>query len=202
MKFCYATTVSFLLVACTAPVGSFAFTPGSSQAPKAQSTNERVAAGQKQKQQQQWWAPMAAAAVGWTLAGPMAMATPNRLIVSPTVAQWATQPQVLVVSSMSASSSSSSSLYTADSMTLDFTLPSYNPNSKSSGFGELEAILNDRNDSEKRLEKEALDKAEAARLVRLEAKKADRKALEEEDKRRAFLKKQENAARLKNIWGD
>lgn len=87
-------------------------------------------------------------------------------------------------------------------MTLDFSLPSYNPNSKSSGFGEVEAVLNDRNDSEKRLEKEALDKAEAARLVRLEAKKAERKALEEEDKRRAALKKQENAARLKNIWGD
>jgi hypothetical protein len=194
MKFGSATIVSFLLVACTTPLGLLAFTPGSSYAPKAQPTNEPVIAG-KQQQRQQWWAPMTVAVVGWTLAGPMAMATPNHLTGSPTTIQ----PEVSVVSSLSASSSS---LYTADSMTLDFSLPSYNPNSKSSGFGEVEAVLNDRNDSEKRLEKEALDKAEAARLVRLEAKKAERKALEEEDKRRAALKKQENAARLKNIWGD
>ena len=92
---------------------------------------------------------------------------------------------------------------------LDFSLPSYDSAIKNTGgFGDgTEAIINKSSDltdpgaGEGEKEKEAMRKAEEARQKKLEAKRAERKAMEEETRRRDIEKKAENAKRVKELKG-
>lgn len=131
----------------------------------------------------EWLAPAVTAAVGWTLAAQMAVAGP-------------------VFDASQAPIQESSSLYLADNMSLDFSMPSYNPGSTASGFGEgVEAYLQEGGgNGEKEKQMEAMRKAEEARKERLAKQKELAKQRAADDKARALAKKAENERRLKNIW--
>ena len=98
---------------------------------------------------------------------------------------------------------------------LDFALPSYD--TKMSGFGEGnesyikkgkignageagDALMIDPGSDEKEKQAAAMRKAEEARKVALDKKNAERKALEEETKRRAVEKKARDKERMKKMW--
>jgi hypothetical protein len=133
-----------------------------------------------------WWVPAATAAIGWAMAGQIAVATPDAIILHPSTEQQNT-------------------LVIADAMSLDFSMPTYDASSKSSqGFGDgTEAILNrERGDVlfEKEKQAESMRKAEEARKTRIAAEKAKKKEMEKEAKDREAARKIEKAERLKNIW--
>mmetsp|Transcript_24799 Transcript_24799/g.36702 ORF Transcript_24799/g.36702 Transcript_24799/m.36702 type:complete len:159 (-) Transcript_24799:256-732(-) len=125
-----------------------------------------------------WFAPVAAAAVGWTLATGVACANVD-------------SPPAITSNSIVVSYEK-----------LDMSMPSYG-DSSSVGFGEgarSEAVGVKTGVLEEDLQKEAMRKAEVARRERVAAKKAEMKALEEESKARAQQKKEENAARVKELF--
>ncbi|VEU34797.1 unnamed protein product [Pseudo-nitzschia multistriata] len=98
---------------------------------------------------------------------------------------------------------------------LDFSLPTYD--TKMSGFGEGsesyvkkgkiatlgesgDAMMTDPGSDEKEKQAAAMRKAEEARKAALAKKLAERKALEEEAKRRAIEKKARDKERMKKMW--
>eukprot|EP00525_Craspedostauros_australis_P005400 CAMPEP_0198120536 /NCGR_PEP_ID=MMETSP1442-20131203/29356_1 /TAXON_ID= /ORGANISM="Craspedostauros australis, Strain CCMP3328" /LENGTH=175 /DNA_ID=CAMNT_0043779197 /DNA_START=80 /DNA_END=607 /DNA_ORIENTATION=+ len=142
------------------------------------------AATQLQASKQSFWAPVAGALVGLSLASQIAGAE-----MPP-----APMPSIVV----------------ADNLSLDFSMPSYNPTSKSTGFGDgTEAYLStktsdgrltDPGSDERQKQMESMKKAEEARKVRLAAEKEKQKEREAEDKIRAAAKKAERERRLKGIF--
>ena len=180
MKFQVAI-VTAALVALGAHVS--AFTPTSQQSPKVQTSNAKV----------EWWAPVAAAAViglSTTLGAPS-------MVEARTIDQIQSQQQQQTVSSLQASSS----MYLSDTMSMDFSLPSYDPTSKSSGFQTEADDLNiGVGRREKDLQQEAIKKAEAARKERLAKKNEERKAMEAEMKRRDEEKKAKMGERMATLW--
>jgi hypothetical protein len=123
-----------------------------------------------------------------------------------------TPNQEMVVLQQQHTVSSSTSILAAESsssMSLDFSLPSYNPNTKGGGFGEgSEAILNGRPNAgltdpganEKEKQAESMRKAEVARKERVAAEKLKQKEREAEGKIRAKEKKAEADRRMKGIF--
>lgn len=123
------------------------------------------------------FAPVAAAAVGWTVATGVALANVDC-------------PPAITSNSVVISYEK-----------LDMSMPSYG--SSTVGFGEgaqskAEGVKT--GVLEEDLQREAMRKAEAARRERLAAKKAEMKALEEEARVRAQQKKEDNAARVKELF--
>jgi len=128
-----------------------------------------------------WLSPAAAAAVGWTLATQIAGAS-----MPPANEQMPSFP------------GESTTLIAAE--TIDFSLPSYNPNM--GGFGEgTEAKLSEvKGGDERDKQKEAMLKAEAARQARLAQKKEDALVREAEGRARAEERKAAQADRFKEIF--
>ena len=90
----------------------------------------------------------------------------------------------------------------AETMSLDFSLPSYDPSSKTTGFISPEdAGLNiGVGGREQELQRQALEKAEAARKERQAAKFAERKAQEQEAQRREAEKKARMGERMQTLF--
>ena len=158
-----------------------AFTPTSHHSQKVQSSSAKT----------EWWAPVAAAAV----IGLSTLAAPS-MAEARTIDQIQSQQQQQTVSFHA-----SSSMYLSDTMSMDFSLPSYDPTSKSSGFQTEADDLNiGVGRREQNLEQEAIRKAEAARKERLAKKNEERKAMEAENKRREEEKKAKMGERMATLW--
>ena len=138
-----------------------------------------------------WCAPVATAALGWTLVTQVAVADIDQNVDVPST--FASTTTSLVLSEAPAYEK------------LDFSMPSYNTGS-SGGFGQgTEArlgepgptSLTDPGAGEKEKQEEAMKKAEQARQARLQEKKEAAKRREEEDRIRAQKKKLEREARMR-----
>eukprot|EP00567_Pseudictyota_dubia_P005570 CAMPEP_0197442806 /NCGR_PEP_ID=MMETSP1175-20131217/8740_1 /TAXON_ID=1003142 /ORGANISM="Triceratium dubium, Strain CCMP147" /LENGTH=184 /DNA_ID=CAMNT_0042973347 /DNA_START=165 /DNA_END=719 /DNA_ORIENTATION=- len=173
-----------ITVAVTSLCGAGAFAP---QQQKPCSTTSLQA-------ERDWCAPIAAAALGWTLASQAATAfVPSN-------------EQVLAGNAVASTSAVVAALETKPAPTyesLDFSLPKYG-SSTASGFGEgTEAFLSGGGpnaSSERQKQEEAMKKAAAARKAQLEAKKQEEQLRREEDKRRSIEKQKEADARVKALF--
>ena len=143
----------------------------------------------------QWWAPISAAAV----IGLSTLASPT-MVEAQTLDQLQNQQQEQVITAQPFSSS----IYLSEgsTMSMDFSLPSYDPTSKSSGFqqSDEEGLNIGVGRREQDLQKEAIAKAEAARKERLAKKNEERKAMEAENKRREEEKKARMGERMATLW--
>mmetsp|Transcript_46729 Transcript_46729/g.69109 ORF Transcript_46729/g.69109 Transcript_46729/m.69109 type:complete len:185 (+) Transcript_46729:83-637(+) len=174
-------SIAFILASA---VSASAFSPQPQQRPFSTKTTLQAHNGN-------WWSPVAATAVGWTLASQIAVAgmLPANNIDRVHDSIASSPPSTLI----SAMESKTEPVYEK----IDFSFPSYD--SKTYGFEQgAEARLSEGTGGvEADKQAEAMKKAEAARLARLEAKREEAKVREAELKLRAKEKKAESARRLK-----
>jgi hypothetical protein len=131
-----------------------------------------------------WWSSaVAAAAVGFTLA------TSQMAGAAPVNEQMA-----------SFQGESAPTLMLAASETIDFSLPSYNPNMGGFGDGTEAKLSEAKGGDEAAKQREAMLKAEEARKARLVQKKEEAKAREAEEKARAQQRKEASKDRFKEIF--
>lgn len=132
-----------------------------------------------------WWSATAAAAAGWTLAAQIAGASIVNPVNEHKMPSFASQSNTLVITA---------------SETIDFSLPSYNPNMGGFGDGTEARLTEAKGGDEGNKQKEAMQKAEAARQERLKEKKEAAKAREQEERLRAKAKKEAQKDRFKEIF--
>lgn len=148
-----------------------------------------------------WWAPAAAAAMGWTLATQVAMAS------IPTNEQIPRSPHIASSTSLIAAMKKEPDDVPYEK--LDFSLPSYGSNTKT-GFGEgtqtfmggSGGSLTDPGADESLKQAEAMRKAEAARKARIAEKNEATKAREAEAKVRGKQREAERKARMAGTFED
>ena len=147
-----------------------------------------------------WWSPVAAAAVGWTLASQIASASmPLTTELLPT--QDTSIPTLL----LSVKGAKVSEWFAPETdktyEKIDFSMPSYG--STSFGFGEGQEGKTSKekgSGTEAELQAEAMKKAEAARQARLKEKREELKRREAEDMARAEAKKTEAKERINSLF--
>ena len=176
-------------------VGAFSPTPTTGNSATTIASVERRA-----KNSNGWWTvPLATVALGWTLASPAFAFSVN-------VEQTTTSPP------QQTTTTTTTTLLVADSMSLDFSMPSYD--SKTVGFGEgTEAYLSDTGSKrkagldltdpgsyEREKQAEAMRKAEAARKERVAAEMKARKQRETEQYQREKQRQAEKASRWSSIF--
>lgn len=157
-------------------------------------TQRRASSSTSLNAEKDWRAPIAAAALGWTIASQAATA-----FVPIT-------EQTLPTSGISSSSSVVAAMEVKKETvyeSLDFSLPKYGT-STATGFGDgTEAFLNGGGPNasgERQKQEEAIKKAEAARKAAKEAKKLEERERQEEMKRRGIEKQKEGDARMKALF--